>query len=256
MADLERRLVNREPGPLVIAISDYVARQLQTHYGVDSARIRRVFNGADPDVSSFEQKRADRTQVRRQLGLADDDYVLLAVAHNFKLKGIGPLIQALRQVRPANTFAVIVGRDDPTPYARMARESGLQDRIIFTGPTQRVSAFYHAADVVVHPTYYDPCSRVVLEALGAGTPTITTRFNGAAEVIVDGTHGFVIDTPDDLPALADRIERLADPELREQCAAAAPSAVAGVTMEAHAQGVLRVYEEIIRSGGFARQGGK
>jgi UDP-glucose:(heptosyl)LPS alpha-1,3-glucosyltransferase len=52
-----------------------------------------------------------------------------------------------------------------------------------------MAAYYHAADVCVHPTYYDPCSRVVLEALAQGVPCITTAFNGASEVMTDGREG-------------------------------------------------------------------
>ena len=42
---------------------------------------------------------------------------------------------------------------------------------------------YFAADFLVHPTFYDPCSLVVLEALACGLPVITTRANGASELL-------------------------------------------------------------------------
>jgi len=62
----------------------------------------------------------------------------------------------------------------------------------------------------------------------------------------------VIDSPDDVPALADRIERLADPEHRRACAANAPRAVEGISMRDHARQVLALYEEILRSGQAGR----
>ena len=46
------------------------------------------------------------------------------------------------------------------------------------------------------PTYYDPCSLVVFEALACGLPVITTACNGAGELITDGREGFVIPAPD------------------------------------------------------------
>ena len=42
--------------------------------------------------------------------------------------------------------------------------------------------YYAAADLYVHPTFYDPCSLVVLEAAACGLPIITSRYNGAAEL--------------------------------------------------------------------------
>lgn len=251
---LERRLLERRPRPWVIAISRYVADQLTRHYRFDANRIRLIFNGVDPDETAGPQRHEERRAIRRQFGLADDDLLLLTVAHNFKLKGVDRMIDALahptvRDLGPV--YAIIVGRDNPGPPARLAARLGVSHRVLFAGPSQRVQAFLHAADVLVHPTWYDPCSRVVLEALAAGVPVITTRYNGAAECLTDGREGFVIDSPADRDALADRIARLADARQRERCARAAPAAVETLTMRRHAEQVLRLYEEIVKG----KQGG-
>ncbi len=249
LAGLEQRLLGRRPAPWVIAISQYVSDQLKQHYGFDAGRIRLIFNGVDPDESPAHERRTHRVEIRRQFRLADDDLVLLAVAHNFRLKGVDKMIQAMAdgQVRGlGHVHAIIVGRDNPKALARQAAALGLADRVFFAGPSQRVGAFFHAADVLVHPTYYDPCSRVVLEALAAGLPVITTRYNGAAECVTDGREGYVTDCPTDLAALADRIVRLADTAHRHQCARAAPVAVERLTMARHAAEVVRVYEDVLR----------
>jgi len=51
------------------------------------------------------------------------------------------------------------------------------------------------------PTFYDPCSRFVLEALALAKPVITTRFNGASERYTHLRHGFILDRPDDVHTL-------------------------------------------------------
>ncbi len=254
---LERQLLTRRPPPWVIAISQYVCDQLSRHYKFEGTRVRLIFNGVDPDQTPADKRRAHRVEIRRQFGLADDDLMLLCVAHNFKLKGVGQLAEALarRPGRlPDHTCAVIVGRDNPTPFVRLAERLGVADRIFFAGPSQRVQAFLHAADLLVHPTFYDPCSRVVLEAMAAGLPVITTRCNGAAERIIDGREGYVIDSPQDVDALADRIERLADDDHRRACAGRAPQVVEGISMRRHAADVLALYEDIVRQG-EAKRGG-
>lgn len=251
---LERDLLGRRPPPWVIAISGYVSRQLASHYQLEADRIREVFNGVDPDLAGATERETHRREIRRQIGVRADSFLLLCVAHNFKLKGVGRLIEALGKVRQGSsahateTYAVVVGRDNPTSFQRLAQQHGVADRVLFTGPTQRIEAFFHACDALIHPTYYDPCSRVVLEAMSSGLPAITTRYNGASEKITNDVNGFVIGEPDDVSALADRIERLSEDALRRQFAARAPEAIAGATMEEHAAGVLRVYEEIVRSG--------
>ncbi|NLX13218.1 MAG: glycosyltransferase family 4 protein [Phycisphaerales bacterium] len=251
---LERRLLTRRPSPMVIAISRYVREQLARDYGLDSASVRLIFNGVDPDPVAPAQRREDRWRIRRQYHLADEDVLLLFVANNFKLKGAGRLLESLAKLRKndeAGRFgrvrALLAGRDDPAGYIAQAQRMGLADQVIFAGPTQRINAFYHAADVLVHPTYYDPCSRVVLEAMSAGLPVITTRYNGAAELIREGQEGYVIDSPDDTDALADRIGRLTDPAQRQACAARAAKAAENCTMRRHAEQVVALYEEIIRS---------
>jgi len=266
IAHLERKLLTRRPPPWVIAISSYVSDQLRRHYDFDDARVRQVFNGVDPDVTPVEDRVKERAALRRQFGLADDDLVLLCVAHNFKLKGVAKLIEALahRRTDPSGsarahrradrTYALIVGRDKPNPFAKLAERRGVADRVLFAGPTQRIAAFFHAADILVHPTFYDPCSRVVLEAMAAGLPVITTRFNGAAERMTDGLEGYVIDSPQDVAALADRIDRLADDDHRRACAVHASRAIESVTMKAHAEQARALYEELL-AGGELKRGG-
>jgi UDP-glucose:(heptosyl)LPS alpha-1,3-glucosyltransferase len=252
IANLERELLERQPPPWVIAISEYVAEQLRRHYRFDPTRVRLIFNGVDPDLSSPAERIEDRRAIRKQFGLAEDDALALCVAHNFKLKGVGRLIEALARVC-ANTgaqagggmYTVIVGRDNIAPYARLAERLGVANRVLFAGPTQRIAAFFHAADFLVHPTYYDPCSRVVLEAMAAGLPVITTRYNGAAERITEGREGYVVDSPADVEALADRMRRLADPAQRHACTNGA-AAVDGFSMAGHAAGVLKLYEDVVR----------
>ena len=80
---------------------------------------------------------------------------------------------------------------------------------------------YFAADFLVHPTFYDPCSHVVLEALACGLPVITTRYNGASELLHPPREGYVIDDPHDHERLAWCLTQLLDPARRSACAQAA-----------------------------------
>ena len=258
LAELERSLLTRPDPPFVIAISQYVAEQLKTHYQFDTDRIRTVFNGVDPDNTPADEVHEHRRQIRRQFNLPDDDLMVLCVAHNFKLKGVGQLIEAVarleRKTDHPHVHVVVVGRDNPNPFIKLARRRHVADRILFAGPTKRIDEFFHAADCLVHPTYYDPCSRVVLEAMSARLPVITTRFNGAAERITDGREGYVIDSPADVDALADRLGRFLDLDHCRACGQAAANAVADVTMEQHTIKIRRLYDEILSTGDL-RKGG-
>jgi UDP-glucose:(heptosyl)LPS alpha-1,3-glucosyltransferase len=72
---------------------------------------------------------------------------------------------------------------------------------------------YAAADVLVHPTWYDPCSTACLEALAMGLPVLTTALNGASE-LMGSRGGIVLEDPGNAESLAIAIRVLADPDLR------------------------------------------
>src|SRR5262249_36268873 len=141
-------------------------------------------------------------------------------AMNYRLKGLGPLIQALPHV-PVNRSSrlVVIGHPNTSRYERLARAVGVADRVIFLGFRADPRDAFFGADFLVHPTFYDPCSLVVLEALACGLPVITSRYNGAAELLSPEREGFVIDDPHDHRSLGEAISKLLDPATRSACAA-------------------------------------
>jgi len=105
------------------------------------------------------------------------------------------LIKALADLRKENfpsLKCLILGRDKKDPYVRLARRLGISDEVIFAGSTNEPEKYYGAADLLVHPTFYDACSLTVLEALASGLPVVTTISNGASGVISHGEYGWVI----------------------------------------------------------------
>ena len=244
---LERALFRDPAGPVVAALSDYVVRQLQTHYALPAERVFKVFNGVELPRVSGPQRQQERHEIRADFGIGEDTLLVLLVAHNFRLKGVGCWMEAqARLLRDGadQIHALVVGKGDSARWHRLAGRLGLAGHLTFVGPSARVPAFRHAADVLVHPTFYDPCSRVVLEALASGLPAVTTRWDGAAEMITDGVNGFVLDDPKDTVKLADLVQRLRDPELREALGAEARLRADTFSMHQHAQGMLELYETV------------
>jgi len=245
---LEREIMASPSGPVIVAISDYVVRQLKRHYAIPDERIRKIYNGVDPDESTPEQRRAHRNALREELGVAADDCLVLLVAHNFRLKGVGWWMQALAKLHldgGKQVRSVVVGKGDSERWHRLAARLRIADVLTFAGPSNRVAAYRHAADVLVHPSFYDPCSRVVLEAMSTGLACVTSGWDGASEMVQDGESGFVLDDPTDVTALADRVSRLCDPELRKRFSEAARNAVASVKMAAHCREMVSLYETLL-----------
>jgi len=222
---------------------------MQEFYRVPDERLHLVYNGVDVKHFSPEACRSRRDEARNRLGLAESETCFLLVAHNFKLKGVRELVESaglLHGDRAGQDLwrIVVVGKGNPRPYQRLAERLGCAGRIHFVGPAADVLPAYAAADVYVHPTWYDPCSLVVLEALACGLPVITTRFNGAGELMEDGREGFVLDSPADAARLAETMERLLDPGLRGPMGEAARRAAEQYPMERNFREMLEVFTRV------------
>jgi UDP-glucose:(heptosyl)LPS alpha-1,3-glucosyltransferase len=208
----ERRLCQGPDGPVIAALSGYVADQLRRHYGTDNRRIRLIPNGVATDRHADPQAAERlRLDILRRLALPkqENPLLLLFAAHNFRLKGLEALIRALQLARQKATerppCLIVVGAGKIAPYRRLAQRLGVAQHIVFLGPSQSVQDVLAISHVAVLPTFYDPSSRFILEALAASKPVITTRFNGATDHFVDGRHGRVVETPENTQALAEAI---------------------------------------------------
>ena len=105
--------------------------------------------------------------------------------------------------------------------------------------------YYAAADVYVHPTFYDPCSLVVLEAAASGLPVITTLANGASDLLHDGLDSVLLSDPGDAEELARQMQRLGDGPLRRAMGAAARRTALEHTLAHNVDQILAVYQEAI-----------
>jgi len=218
----ERTLCRTPNGPLLAALSDYVARQFQTEYNLPQERIRIIPNGIKIDSLRSDTARAQGQKLRRLYDPDSNRALFLFAAENLRLKGLTPLIRAahgLIQQRNDNLrdFRImVVSSQKFSSWWKQAHGLGLDHHILFMGPTTCMPALLNMCDAVVLPTYNDACSRLVLESLAAGKPALTTRFNGAADFIINGKNGFIIDHPDDTTALSDALLQLCDPHLQQQ----------------------------------------
>jgi UDP-glucose:(heptosyl)LPS alpha-1,3-glucosyltransferase len=109
---------------------------------------------------------------------------------------------------------LILGRDRKDPYIRLADQLGLSEDFVFAGSTDEPEKYYGAADLLVHPTFYDACSLTVLEALGTGLPVVTTTSNGASGVISQREEGWVVGAMKDGNELKEAIKYFLNDEIR------------------------------------------
>jgi UDP-glucose:(heptosyl)LPS alpha-1,3-glucosyltransferase len=251
---MTRQYVN--DGRIVLALSRRTLCDIERFHGVPRPQIRLGYNGVDPVRFSPEHRAQYREAIRRWLGIDDETVLLLIVAHNFALKGVPTLIRAMGRLaaRPRRVHLAVVGGKRFGRYRRAAARLGAGSAVTFTGTVRDTVPFYAAADAYVHPTFHDSCSLVVLEALASGLPVITSRLNGAAELLTDGVEGSVLPDPADVDDLLARLEPLFDEATRRRMGEAARRLAMQHTLDRNVNEVLAVYEEVLQTrGGPPRQ---
>lgn len=241
---LERQQYLREPRPLIVVNSEMVRQHFHDFYGVPGEALRVIRSAIDPSrfVESDRLKR--RLEWREHWGIAPEENVALFAAMNYRLKGIEPLLHAVQAMPRRERFRLLIlGHSRFASWQRLAKRLGIADHVCFGGYCPDMRNGYFAADFLVHPTFYDPCSLVALEALACGLPVITTRANGASELLTQGREGYVVSDPHKHAELAEALTLLCDPARRVACAQAARRAAMHWTFEEHYQQLLRVFRE-------------
>ena len=190
----------------LITMSKQLGNRL--HSLLPEAKVTVVPNGVETSI--FANKPPARTS---------DPFVHILFAGTMgRLKGERDLIAALRRVPEVTSRIrlVLLGRCAET-IEPLCRESGLWPIIDQFGPVplDERAAFFKWADLFVLPTYAEGMPMVVLEAMAAGLPVISTPVGGIPELIDNGVEGFLVE-PGDVNALADRITRLVEDRTERQ----------------------------------------
>jgi glycosyltransferase involved in cell wall biosynthesis len=175
-----------------------------------------VYSGME--VESFLNPPRPRAEVRRELGLADDEVAFGTVARLFERKGHDDILAIAPAVLKANPKVRFVFIGDGILRARLiadAERLGVRSAIHFTGlvPADRIPELLGGIDAVVHPSLREGLARVLPQALLVGRPAISYDIDGAREVVLPETG--ILLKPRDLERLQAAILKLAsDPGLR------------------------------------------
>ncbi|MDR2000791.1 MAG: glycosyltransferase family 4 protein [Zoogloeaceae bacterium] len=243
----ERRLFASPRLKAVICNSEMVRDEILAHFPIAPEKLHVIYSAVDTGRFS-PALTTHRSEIRARYGIPDNAVLYLLVGSGYARKGVATAIAALARL-PENAHLLIVGKDKHAARYQ-AQAQGLGDagqRIHFAGPQADVRPFYGAADAFVLPTLYDPLPNAALEALACGLPVLTSTKCGAGEIVQAHQAGFLCDALD-VPALANNMARLLDPELRRACSARARAAAAALSTEAMTGRLLGLYRSLLPAG--------
>jgi UDP-glucose:(heptosyl)LPS alpha-1,3-glucosyltransferase len=252
MAWVQKRQYASRAVRKIIAISDMVKSDIIRYYRVPEDKIAVVFNCVDLDRFHPKNRTVFREAKRAELKIDGNTLVLLFAGNNYRLKGLEPLLRSLvylRQWFPDKPFQLlIIGRSRIDPFLRMSRRLGISDQTRFLGSVKAMEQYYAASDIYVQPSFYDSCSLTVLEALAAGLPVVTSRFNGAADAILSDKGGRIVKDPANEEALARAIAFFFDDAHRSEARVVARKWIEKYPPSYNVEKMLQVYYEVAIDG--------
>ncbi|MBL1218308.1 MAG: glycosyltransferase family 1 protein [Planctomycetes bacterium] len=196
----------------IVTVADAMSRQaLQAGVGKPDQFVT-VYSGME--TQRFLEPDRDRAQMRRELGLAEDDFVIGTIARLAELKGHDDLLDALGRRMQGNHHLKLLWVGDGWWRDRlMARveSMGLTSQVVTPGlvPPEEVSRYIQAMDVLAHPSYREGLPRTVPQALLGGVPVVVYDLDGAPEVCIHEETGLLV-PPGDRDALRESVLRLFD----------------------------------------------
>ncbi len=202
--------------PSAIIANSRAARRGVEEFRIDPQSIIILNNAIDLDKFDSMYTSSTGDSAWDEGGLP----VALAVGRMFPEKRFDRFLGALAQARRVSPAVrgVMVGDGPEWPdLRRRAEELGLlPDGVLFLGRRNDVPALLGRADMLVLSSDHEGCPNVVLEAMAARRPVVTTPAGDAGVVVENGVSGYVVPF-DDVEAMADRMVRLAEsPELRRR----------------------------------------
>ena len=215
--------------------------------------LRLIETGHDIDVvPNFFTPGAptrSREAVRRELGVTEEEALIIHVSNLRAVKRIDLLLQTAARIRPRESFKLlIVAGDDFSPFVNEVKRLHLEDKIVVREKVTSVEDYFAAADLGLFTSEYESFCLSILEAMTFGCPSVSTAAGGIPEVIEDGVSGILCPFGD-VDGLARAVgDLIADPAKRHRLGEAARKrAATHFPADQVVPAYLNVYRQALRA---------
>ena len=186
----------------VTAVSHFLKSETQRLLGVQRP-IEVIHNFFVP-----RPPRRSRQVVRHELGVRDDEVMILHSSNLRPVKRIDVLLQTCALLQPRDCFKLVVlAGEDFAPFTAEVERLGLAARVVVLERVYDVEEYVQAADLGLITSDTESFCLSILEAMSFAHPSVATRVGGIPEVVEDG-HTGLLASPGDAVALARHVESL------------------------------------------------
>ena len=195
-----------------IVVSEVLRDALLSSYKIQPDKVIKIYNGIELDEyrPNGKEVRSQKSEVRREFGIAKDVPVIGAIGRMVWQKGFEYLIQAIPDIVqdvPDAKFLLVGDGPLRERIEALSKELRVRDNMIFTGFRSDIKEILCAVDLLVIPSLLEGFPMVILEAMAMAKPIIATNIDGITEQITDGVNGILV-PPKDPSALAKGVIRV------------------------------------------------
>ena len=211
----ERAVFGRESKTEILMISKIQKPFFDHHYQTQEDRIQFLPPGISRDRVVPDDVARRRRAKRADLGLNDDDKMLLMVGSGFVKKGLDRALYAVRALPRSERSKVrffVIGEDNPAPFKRLMFLIGLSGNVTILSGQDDIPDFMFAADLLILPAQDEAAGIVLLESVVAGLPVLTTENCGYAHYVTEADMGELVPMPFEQKVLNEKLGKM----LRDQ----------------------------------------
>ncbi|MBG9989143.1 glycosyltransferase family 4 protein [Aerococcaceae bacterium DSM 111176] len=173
----------------------------------------RLINGVGIDLEVDEVDAWELDGLRGDLGIVEDDLVLISVGELNQNKNHEIVIKAVKELGDPSVKYLIVGEGELKDYLEgLVAEYGLQDQVSLLGYRDDVDRLLQVSDVFVFPSFREGLSRALMESMKHGKPCVVSDIRGNRDLIVDGSGGLLV--ANDVGEYVEAVRKLLDGDLR------------------------------------------
>jgi len=174
---------------------------------IDADKVFVITRGIDIELF---KPRNGKEFLRAELGIKEEDIVILYVGRLDLVKGVNHLLQAAKRAIPhyKNIKFLIVG-DGSLRKEYETFSKPFSDNIIFAGFREDIPALMNISDIFVLPSLSEGAANVVMEASASGLPVIASEVGEVSQIVSDGETGILV-KPTDVAGLISALKKLID----------------------------------------------
>ncbi len=194
----EKAVFAKDSKTEILLISKAEQPAFMQYYATPAERFHLLPPGIAKDRIAPMNADEIRKAMRQECQISDNEFLVLLVGSGFKTKGLDRILLGLAALSDdfkKRTKLYIIGKDNPAPFVKMAKQLNITQQIHFLGGRDDVPQLLLAADLLLHPAYHENTGTVLLEAIVTGLPVLTTAACGYADYIKKANAGIVLSAP-------------------------------------------------------------